>query len=131
MNEKVATSKERLYKFTPPKEKWTPIEKALFTPREFYLEYNKTQDLVFEAIKYSFDHHFKNNTIYQRICVVNNFKPDMIKSKDDLPKIPLLPDSFFKDYPAGKEFLIWLDNVFNKVRILIVCAGERLSLRLT
>jgi phenylacetate-coenzyme A ligase PaaK-like adenylate-forming protein len=112
MNEKVTTLKERFDKFTPPEKKWTPIEKALFIPKEYYQEYNTTQDLIFDAIKYSFEYHFKNNNIYQRICEVNNFKPGLIRSKEDLPKIPLLPDSFFKDYPAGKEFLIWLDNVF-------------------
>ncbi len=112
MTEKGVTSKERFDKFIPDKEKWTPIENALFTPKAFFQYYNETQELVFEAVKYSFKHHFNNNTVYRRICEVNKFKPDMIKSKEDLPKIPLLPDSFFKDYPSGKEFLNWLDNVF-------------------
>ena len=31
---------------------------------------------------------------------------------DDLKKIPLVPDTFFKDYPEGKGFLNWLDNIF-------------------
>ena len=112
MTEKASRSKDIFEKFLTPKENWTPIEKALFTPKSFFQDYDKARNLFFEAIKYSFNHHFKNNMIYQRICEVNNFKPEMIKSKDDLPNVPLLPDSFFKDYPAGKEFLIWLDNVF-------------------
>jgi phenylacetate-coenzyme A ligase PaaK-like adenylate-forming protein len=43
---------------------------------------------------------------------VNNISPESIKSKDDFNKLPLLPDSFFKDYPEGKGYLNWLDNVF-------------------
>lgn len=38
--------------------------------------------------------------------------PDDIKSYDDLKKIPLLQDKFFKDYPGGKEFAVWLSNIF-------------------
>ena len=72
----------------------------------------KISDLTSNAIKYSFNHHFENNTLYRRLCEVNNVKPESITSKEDFNKFPLLPDSFFKDYPEGKGFLNWLDNVY-------------------
>ena len=37
---------------------------------------------------------------------------EFIKTLDDAKKIPLLPDSFFEDYPEGKGFLTWLDNIY-------------------
>ena len=31
---------------------------------------------------------------------------------DDFNKIPLIPDKFFKTYPAGKEFAMWLATIY-------------------
>jgi phenylacetate-coenzyme A ligase PaaK-like adenylate-forming protein len=30
---------------------------------------------------------------------------------EDLDRIPLIPDRFFKDYPEGRDFAIWLGNI--------------------
>ena len=103
---------KRIERFIPPKESWTPIDKALFTQNIYFNDYQKTLDLTFDAIKYSFNHHYKNNPIYRHLCEVNKITPNTLKSKEDFNKIPLLPDSFFKDYSEGKGFLKWLDNVF-------------------
>jgi len=103
---------KRIEKFIPPKESWTPIDKALFTEKTYFDNYQKISDLTFNAIIYSFNHHYDNNSLYHRLCEVNNVSPESITSKDDLNKLPLLPDSFFKDYPEGKGYLNWLDNVY-------------------
>ncbi|UCF12098.1 MAG: hypothetical protein JSW06_08655 [Thermoplasmatales archaeon] len=103
---------KRIGKFIPLKENWTPIDKALFTQNIYFKNYQSTAELTFDAIKYSFNHHYENNTLYRRLCGVNKITPDAIKSKEDFNKIPLVPDSFFKDYPEGKGFLNWLDNVY-------------------
>ncbi|UCD13380.1 MAG: hypothetical protein JSW60_07430, partial [Thermoplasmatales archaeon] len=103
---------KRLKKFIPPKDTWTPIDNALFTPTTYFEDYQKTTELTFKAIKFSFKHHFDNNSLYHRLCEVNKVTPSVIKSKEDLNKIPLIPDSFFKDYPEGRGFLTWLDNIF-------------------
>jgi len=99
-------------KFIPPRKNWKPIDKALFAQKTYFNDYQKTLDLTYEAIKYSFNHHFENNTLYRRLCEVNKISPESIKSKKDFSILPLLPDSFFKDYPEGKGFLNWLDNVY-------------------
>ncbi|RLF45614.1 MAG: hypothetical protein DRN29_06365, partial [Thermoplasmata archaeon] len=39
-------------------------------------------------------------------------KPDDIRSVKDFNKIPLIPDKFFKTYPSGKEFAMWLATVY-------------------
>jgi phenylacetate-coenzyme A ligase PaaK-like adenylate-forming protein len=104
--------KKVLEKFITPKNSWNPVEKALFTPYSFFTNYKKNQEMLLPAIKYSFNHHYKNNDLYKRLCEINNIKPDNIKTISDVTKIPLLPDSFFKDYPEGKGFLTWLDNVY-------------------
>ncbi|MCX6668152.1 MAG: hypothetical protein NTV74_07995 [Euryarchaeota archaeon] len=104
--------KKALNKFVPPKETLSPVEKALFAPKSFFGDYKKAQDLMFPAIKYSFKHHYDNNVLYHRVCEINGVTPDNIKSKNDLNKIPLLPDTFFKDYPEGKGFLNWLKAIF-------------------
>ena len=54
----------KMQKFIPPKENWTPIDKALFTSENFFRDYQKTTDLTIDATKYSFKHHFENNVIY-------------------------------------------------------------------
>ena len=103
---------KRQAKFIPPKEKWTPIEKALFTPKEYFKNYKQSAELTFDAIKYSFKNHYENNELYKRLCEIEKITPDKIKTKNDYNKIPLLPDSFFKDYPEGKGFLGWLDYLY-------------------
>ncbi len=101
-----------LEKFITPKNSWSPIDKALFTPKSFFNNYEKAQKLMLPAVKYSFKHHYENNVLYHRVCEVNGVTPEKIKSTNDFNKIPLLPDTFFKDYPEGKGFLNWLKTIF-------------------
>ncbi|HUT00393.1 MAG TPA: hypothetical protein VMY59_08765 [Candidatus Thermoplasmatota archaeon] len=105
-------STEVLQKLIPPKEEWTPVDTALHSPTTFFLNYKKAQEHLLPAIRHTFKHHYENNFLYHRVCEVNGITPDMISSKKDLNKIPLLPDAFFKDYPEGKGFLHWLKTIF-------------------
>lgn len=101
-----------LEKFITPRKNWDPVDKALFTPKLFFSDYEKTQKLMLSAVRYSFKHHYENNNIYHHVCKTNGVTPESIKSKDDFNKIPLLPDTFFKDYPEDKGFLNWLKTIF-------------------
>jgi hypothetical protein len=103
---------QRLEKLTPPKKEWTPVDIALHTPKTFFLEYSKAQEHLFPAIHHTFTHHYENNFLYHRVCEVNGVTPEAITSENDLKKIPLLPDAFFKDYPDGRRFLHWLKTIF-------------------
>ena len=73
---------KRIGKFIPPKENWTPIDKALFTQKIFFKDYQKAADLTFNAIKYSFEQHYENNSLYRRLCELNKVYPNIIKKKD-------------------------------------------------
>lgn len=101
-----------LEKYILPKP-WTPAEEALYKPYNlFEMPIEEANQMKFKAIKYSFKNHYENNAFYHKFCKENDITPDDIKSMDDLIKIPLLPDNFFKDYPAGKDFALWLANIF-------------------
>ena len=45
-------------------------------------------------------------------CEVRNVRPDDIKTVDDFDKIPLIPDTTYKQYPSGKDFAHWLATIF-------------------
>jgi phenylacetate-coenzyme A ligase PaaK-like adenylate-forming protein len=75
-----------------------------------FLDYIKAHEYV--RLRHTFKHHYENNFLYHRVCEVNGITPDVIASKQDIRKIPLLPDAFFKDYPEGKAFLNWLKTIF-------------------
>lgn len=100
-------------KYIPPKEQWTPSDYATYGPKDIYRVPDKTaKELCFEAIKYQFKRHYENNNIYNKFCKTRNFSIDKLKNYEDLEKIPLIPDKFYKDYPIGKDFAIWLSNIF-------------------
>lgn len=99
-------------RFIPPKEEWTPVDAALHTPETFFRDYATTQELLFPAIQHTFRRHYENNFLYHRICDLHKITPEAIQTTEDLRKIPLLPDAFFKDYPDGKGFLTWLKTIF-------------------
>ncbi len=96
-----------------PRDTWTPVDEALYIPKGFYnIDNEEAEELKFRAIKYSFKHHYMNNYLYNQLCKGEGVNPDDIKNMQHLAKIPLLPDTFFKDYPNGKEFVKWLDGTF-------------------
>ncbi|MBN1860589.1 MAG: hypothetical protein JW840_03915 [Candidatus Thermoplasmatota archaeon] len=103
---------KRLDKLTPPLERWTPVDTILHSPKLFFTDYKNAQEHLFTAIRHTFQHHYSNNFLYHRVCEVNGITPDRITSENDVKKIPLLPDAFFKDYPDGKGFLNWLKTIF-------------------
>jgi hypothetical protein len=104
---------EYMKKYTPSKEIWTPVDDALYSPPDlFRIPLNEGLELQLKSIKYTFTHHYNNNKVYHNFCKERGFSPEDIKTTEDLEKIPLIPDTFFKDYPAGKDFALWLGNLF-------------------
>jgi phenylacetate-coenzyme A ligase PaaK-like adenylate-forming protein len=110
--------RERLAKFIPPKEEWTPVDEALYGVEDIYnVPDDKAKKLREDAIRYSFKHHYENNRFYHNYCKNAGVGPDDIKTEEDFGKIPLVPDTFFKSYPdieedRGKGFLQWLENIY-------------------
>jgi len=97
-----------------PEEKWTPQDEVIYVPKDpFRISTKDAEKLRFKALKYSFSHHYSNNTFYNKLCKEKGIKPEDIKKLEDLVKIPLVPDKFFKDYPEdGRLFAIWLSNIY-------------------
>jgi phenylacetate-coenzyme A ligase PaaK-like adenylate-forming protein len=91
--------RERLAKYIPPKEEWTPVDEALYGVEDIYnVPDDKAKKLREDAIRYSFKHHYEGNKFYHEYCKGVN-----IKTEEDFKKIPLVPDRFFKDYPDIEE----------------------------
>lgn len=61
-----------------------------------------------KAIRFTFSHHYDNNYFYHRYCETRDIRPDDVMTVDDFDKIPLIPDTTYKEYPSGKDFAHWL-----------------------
>jgi phenylacetate-coenzyme A ligase PaaK-like adenylate-forming protein len=106
-------SKNLYSQFYPPQNKWDPIDKVLYKHTDFFKkDYKKIQKLMLPAIQHSFNHHYSNNTLYHSLCESCDITPNNIKTQEDILKIPLLPDTFFKDYPHNENYLKWLDAIY-------------------
>ncbi len=104
-----------VHDYIPPKDEWTPADKAVFSPKDYFKTPKKEADkLRFNAINYQFKNHYENNKFYHEFCKEKKVKPEDIKNLEDLEKIPLIPGEFYKDYPSGKDFAHWLANIFTK-----------------
>ena len=97
--------------FYLPQEEWRVVDHLIYG-LEDYNDYDRkeVEDLRLKSIKEAFLHHYKNNLFYNKYCKENGVSPDDIKNEDDLSKIPMIPDKFFKDYPSEnpRELYEWL-----------------------
>jgi phenylacetate-coenzyme A ligase PaaK-like adenylate-forming protein len=112
-NQYIADFEKCVSEYIPPKGSWTPIEDALFKPRDLYrIPIKEAREMQLKSIKYSFKHHYEKNEFYHNFCKEHKVIPNDIKTADDFKKIPLIPDKFFKDYPKGKDFANWIANIY-------------------
>jgi long-chain-fatty-acid---luciferin-component ligase len=104
---------ERLARYIPPRETWTPAEEALFNPSDILrVPVDQARATQLKSIKYAFSRHYNLNGFYHKYCEEEGVTPDDIKTYDDLEKIPLIPDLIFKQHPSGKGFAYWLTVIF-------------------
>ena len=91
----------------------TPLYDALVKPKDiFRIPLKEAEKLQFSCIKTAFIHNYNNNKFYHKFCKERAITPDDLKTNQDLTKIPLITDKFFKDYPSGKNFALWLANIY-------------------
>jgi hypothetical protein len=91
----------------------TPLYDALVKPKDlFRVPLAEAEKLQYSCIKQAFLHHYTNSKFYHNFCKEQKVTPDDIKTNQDLSKIPLISDKFFKDYPPGKDFAFWLANIY-------------------
>ncbi len=99
--------------YIPPKNQWQPPDLAVYGEKDLYrVPVDRAKKLKFDAIKYQFKRQYRLNKFYHGFCKDKKITPDDIKKFDDLEKIPLVPGEFYKDAPAGRDFALWLANVF-------------------
>jgi len=100
-------------KYIPQEKDWTPVDDAVYKPKDlFRIPLKEAEKLQFKALKYQFKNQYENNKMYHGFCKEVKKTPDDIKNYDDLEKIPLIPGEFYKDYPMGQDFALWLANIF-------------------
>jgi len=100
--------------FYIPKENWMEVDKLVYGLDDYFsYDSQEIEKIRLNAIRESFSHHYSNNLFYHNYCRENGIKPEDIKSIDDLIKIPLLEDKFFKEYPGDKpkQLYEWLYTV--------------------
>jgi len=119
---------KQVHQYIPPKNQWTPVDEALYKPVDLYrIPLHEAQQMQLKALRYAFKRQYEQNQIYHKFCKEHKVSPDDIKTNNDLPKIPLVPDKFFKDYPHGKEFAIWLGNIYTGTLPQVVIEQSRPS----
>ncbi|OPY33153.1 MAG: Acyl-protein synthetase, LuxE [Methanomassiliicoccales archaeon PtaU1.Bin124] len=100
-------------KYVPLGNEWTPSEQAVCGVGDpFRVPVEQADALRFKAVKYQFIRHFEKNRIYRRYCRQSHIAPEDIRTMDDFHRIPLIPTDFFKDHPRGKDFALWLANLY-------------------
>ncbi|MGZ4904815.1 MAG: LuxE/PaaK family acyltransferase [Halobacteriota archaeon] len=109
----IAKLNERLARYVPPRETWTPAEEAVFKPTDlFRVPLHEAQQMQLKAIKHAFSHQYHHNAFYRKYCTMREITPGDIETYDDLYTIPLIPDLTFKQYPEGRDFARWLASVY-------------------
>jgi long-chain-fatty-acid---luciferin-component ligase len=111
--------------YLPPRDTWNPADEVIYQPRELNrVPLDEAKNMQLKAIKFTFTHHYNNNDFYRKYCEMRNVRPDDIRTVDDLDKIPLIPDTTFKEYPSGENFAHWLATVFSGKLPKIVIKGS-------
>jgi hypothetical protein len=113
IKDRIVRLNQRLTRYVPPHERWSPAEEALFTPIDLCrVPMDEAQAMQLKAIKHTFTRHYTLNQFYRSYCEMRGIAPEHIRTYDDLERIPLLPDQTFKQHPSGKDFAYWITGVF-------------------
>jgi phenylacetate-coenzyme A ligase PaaK-like adenylate-forming protein len=112
-----ATHKMHELGYVPPRDTWSPVDEALYgVDTLFRLPKERADELRFNAVKHAFGYWYEESKWYHMYCNEFDFKPESLKTQDDLNKVPLISQRFFKAYLEGQEFINWLMNIsINKV----------------
>lgn len=100
--------------FGRPRNQWSTIDHMIYESKDYFtLPLEETEQNRFTAIKESVDHHYKNSRFYHQLCKEYNFAPDQLKDQTNLEEIPMVPDTFFKEYPEEnpKAIFEWLQKI--------------------
>ena len=110
---RVGRLNERLARYVPSRETWTPADEALHTPIDLCrVPIDEARAMQLKAITYAFTRHYTLNEFYRKYCDMQGVTPDDVRTYNDLEKIPLIPDLTFKQHPSGEDFAHWIANIY-------------------
>ena len=86
--------------FGRPKNQWKTIDHMIYDNQDYFsISADDAKEKRFLAIKESLRHHYDNNKFYHELCKEYEFSPEKLKEEKDLKQVPMVPDTFFKEYP--------------------------------
>jgi phenylacetate-coenzyme A ligase PaaK-like adenylate-forming protein len=100
--------------FGRPKKEWKNIDYMIYdTPDYFKLPPKNIEQKRYKSIKESVHHHYQNSRFYHQLCKEYDFSPELLKNPDDFELVPMVPDTFFKEYPKEhpKAVFEWLQKI--------------------
>jgi hypothetical protein len=128
LEERIRLLDEKLARYIPPRETWTPADEAVHKPMDLYrVPMDEAQAMQLRAISYAFKRHYQLNHFYRKYCEMMGVTPEDIRTYDDLEKIPLVPDLTFKQHPSGEDFAHWIANIYTGELPTVVIKGANPS----
>lgn len=126
MSEYILEFDRRLAKYIPPHGEWGPVEQAIFKPPDIYrVPLAEAEAMQLSSIRHTFQRHYQHNRMYRSFCQEHGVSPDDIRTVEDLEKIPLISDRFFKEHPQGRDFAAWIGNIFTgELPRVVIPGGE-------
>ena len=100
--------------FGRPRGDWRAIDEIIYGwPDYFHRPLEEIEAQRFRAVKESLAHHYEKSRFYRHLCREYNFHPDEVREPRDLERVPMIPDTFFKEYPTEKprEIFEWLTRI--------------------
>lgn len=111
--------------YIPPRSTWSPADEVIFGVGDFFaLPERLAEEAQYRAIRHVFEHHYTRNKVYRGFCDEQGVTPAALRGPDDLYKIPLVPDRFFKQHGDGRAFASWLGNIYTGELPAIVIHGR-------
>jgi len=98
------------------------IDRFLNIEDPWNLSETERKDMLVGSIIEAAEHHYKNNSVWRRLCEVKNFKPTDINSYDDLNRIPVISTRAFK---GGFDLLSVPSKDIVKVHMSSGTSGSR------
>ncbi len=100
--------------FGRQKEQWTTVDQMIYGMDDYFRNpVDISEDLRLKSVQESLHHHYENSKFYHQLCLEYTFNPTEVQTIQDFDKIPMLPDTFFKEYPTEhpKDVYNWLKRI--------------------
>jgi len=100
--------------FGKPQKQWINVDKMIYGTNDYFDNTHRDENGNMKSIiKEAFDFHYQNNLFYNNYCKEQKITPQDIQTEEDFKKIPMIPDTFFKDYPKEDPHSVfeWLYRV--------------------